>query len=79
MLRVAASDDPRLAPLAGVVAVSPVLHPDSAMRAMEQGWQVYQRYFVRKWSALAAAQAAAVVGRSWSDEDIFRLRRSARA
>lgn len=50
MLRVAASQDPRLGPLAGVVAVSPVLHPDSAMLAMEHGWQVYQRYFVHKWS-----------------------------
>ncbi len=51
MLRVAASGDPRLPPLAGVVAVSPVLHPDSAMRAMEDGWQVYQHYFVKKWSS----------------------------
>ncbi|MEO8306450.1 MAG: alpha/beta fold hydrolase [Pseudomonadota bacterium] len=50
MLRVAASQDPRLGPLAGVVAISPVLHPDSAMLAMEHGWQVYQRYFVHKWS-----------------------------
>jgi uncharacterized protein len=50
MLRVAASQDPRLGPLAGVVAVSPVLHPDSAMLAMEQGLPVYQRYFVHKWS-----------------------------
>jgi predicted alpha/beta-fold hydrolase len=50
MLRVAASQDPRVGPLAGVVAISPVLHPDSAMRAMERGWQVYQRYFVHKWS-----------------------------
>ncbi len=50
MLRVAASQDPRLGPLAGVVAVSPVLHPDSAMLAMEQGLPVYQRYFVHKWN-----------------------------
>jgi hypothetical protein len=49
-LRVAASGDPRLPQLAGVVAISPVLHPDSAMNAMETGWQVYQNYFVRKWS-----------------------------
>jgi predicted alpha/beta-fold hydrolase len=48
-LRVAASQDPRLPKLAGVVAISPVLHPDSAMLAMEKGWQVYQQYFVRKW------------------------------
>jgi predicted alpha/beta-fold hydrolase len=72
MLRVAASDDARVAPLAGVVAISPVLHPDSAMRAMEQGWQVYQRYFVRKWSrSLRRKQSL------WKDlihAEIFRLR-----
>jgi len=50
MLRVAASTDARVPRLNSVVAVSPVLHPDSAMVAMEQGWQVYQSYFVRKWS-----------------------------
>lgn len=50
-LRVAASADPRLPQLAGVVAISPVLHPDSAMNALEEGWQVYQNYFIRKWSA----------------------------
>lgn len=48
-LRVAASEDPRLGPLAGAIAISPVLHPDTAMRAMERGLPVYQRYFVRKW------------------------------
>jgi hypothetical protein len=48
-LRVAASGDPRLPALAGVVAVSPVLHPDSAMLAMERGWRVYHDYFVKKW------------------------------
>ena len=51
MLRVACSGDPRLPPLAGVIAISPVLHPDTAMRAMEHGWQVYQKYFIKKWSA----------------------------
>lgn len=50
-LRVAASGDSRVPELAGVVAISPVLHPDSAMNAMEEGWQVYQNYFIRKWSA----------------------------
>jgi predicted alpha/beta-fold hydrolase len=48
-LRVAASDDARVGPLAGAIAISPVLHPDSAMIAMERGLPVYQRYFVRKW------------------------------
>ncbi len=49
MLRVAASTTEPSVAVSGVVAVSPVLHPDSAMLAMEQGWQVYQRYFVHKW------------------------------
>ena len=49
MLRVAASGDPRLARLGGVVAVSPVLEPDSTLTALEKGLPVYQRYFVRKW------------------------------
>jgi predicted alpha/beta-fold hydrolase len=69
-LRVAASGDPRLPDLAGVVAISPVLHPDSAMTAMEQGWQVYQNYFVRKWSASLRRKQAL-----WKDlplgEEIF--------
>jgi hypothetical protein len=50
-LRVAANGDPRLPRLAGVVAVSPVLHPDNAMLAMERGWRVYHDYFVKKWVA----------------------------
>ena len=70
-LRVAASGDPRLPQLAGVVAVSPVLHPDSAMVAMEQGWQVYQNYFLKKWSASLLRKRAL-----WPalpiDEEIFR-------
>jgi uncharacterized protein len=50
MLRVAAAPAERVGPLRGAIAVSPVLHPDSAMRAMEEGLQIYQRYFVSKWS-----------------------------
>jgi predicted alpha/beta-fold hydrolase len=72
MLRVAASGDPRVGKLAGVVAISPVLHPDNAMRAMEQGWQVYQRYFVHKWSRSLRRKHAL-----WADlidAGIFRLR-----
>lgn len=72
MLRVAASEDRRLPPLAGVVAISPVLHPDSAMVAMEQGWQVYQNYFVKKWSRSLRRKRAL-----WSpqliEENIFGL------
>ncbi len=33
-----------------VVAISPVLDPEQTLRAMESGWPVYQRYFVRRWS-----------------------------
>jgi len=55
------------------VAVSPVLHPESAMRAMEHGWWVYQSYFVRKWSRSLRRKRAL-----WSahpiDDEIFRLR-----
>ena len=48
-LRVAAR-----APAAGirlqtVVAVSPVLRPSRTLEALENGWFVYQRYFVNKW------------------------------
>jgi uncharacterized protein len=72
MLRVASSQDPRLGPLAGVVAVSPVLHPDSAMLAMERGWQVYQRYFVHKWSRSLRRKQSAWPGDLHLD-DIFRF------
>ncbi len=33
-----------------VVAISPVLDPDHTLRALETGWPVYHRYFVRRWS-----------------------------
>lgn len=38
------------ATVAGVVAISPVLDPDRALTALEQGWSVYHSYFVRRWS-----------------------------
>ncbi|MEO6078419.1 MAG: alpha/beta fold hydrolase [Steroidobacteraceae bacterium] len=72
MLRVAASGDPRVGKLGGVVAISPVLHPDNAMVAMEHGWQLYQRYFVYKWSRSLRRKRAL-----WADlidAGIFRLR-----
>jgi predicted alpha/beta-fold hydrolase len=71
-LRVAASGDPRLPPLAGVVAVSPVLHPNSAMVAMEEGWRVYHNYFVRKWSASLERKRALWPGLPIGNE-IFRV------
>ena len=43
--------EPTLPPgVAGVVAISPVLEPEHAMRALEHGWSVYHHYFVRRWS-----------------------------
>lgn len=72
MLRVAASPDPRIGALAGVIAVSPVLHPDSAMIAMEQGWQLYQQYFVKKWTRSLRRKHARWAG--LIDAGIFRLR-----
>ncbi len=72
MLRVAASDDARVPPLAGVVAVSPVLHPDSAMVAMEQGLPLYQGYFVRKWSR-SLRRKHALWPTTEVDEGFFRL------
>jgi predicted alpha/beta-fold hydrolase len=72
MLRVAASDDARVPPLARVVAISPVLHPDSAMVAMERGLPVYQGYFVRKWSRSLRRKHTLWPGTAVG-EDFFRL------
>ena len=33
-----------------VAAISPVLHPERALRALEQGPWLYHRYFVNRWS-----------------------------
>lgn len=73
MLRVAASDDARVPALSGVVAISPVLHPDSAMVAMEQGFPVYQGYFVRKWSR-SLRRKHALWPNTGVDDRFFRLR-----
>ena len=59
MLRVAAE-----APQAGlridsVVAISPVLEPRATLTAIESSWGVYERYFVRKWSASLRAKQRA--------------------
>jgi predicted alpha/beta-fold hydrolase len=34
----------------GVVALSPVLEPAHTLRALEQGWPLYHKYFVHHWS-----------------------------
>jgi pimeloyl-ACP methyl ester carboxylesterase len=51
------------APAAGirltkVVAVCPVLRPWSTMRALEDGFWVYRRYFLRRWRRSLLAKAA---------------------
>jgi predicted alpha/beta-fold hydrolase len=48
MLRVAAAGVPTN--VAGVAAISPVLDPERTLSAMERGTQLYQRYFVDRWS-----------------------------
>lgn len=72
MLRVAASEDARVPRIAKVVAISPVLHPDTAMVAMERGWQVYQSYFVRKWSR-SLRRKRALWPHTSIDDGFFRL------
>ena len=65
-LRVAA--EPGLpANLRRAVAISPVLHPESALRALEQGARLYHSYFVRRWSRSLRAKQ-----RSWPDDFNFR-------
>jgi predicted alpha/beta-fold hydrolase len=36
--------------IGGAVAISPVLDPAVTLEALERGWSVYRRYFVRRWS-----------------------------
>jgi predicted alpha/beta-fold hydrolase len=45
--------------LARVVAVCPVLQPQSTMRALEQGLWIYRRYFLNRWRQSLRAKAAA--------------------
>lgn len=48
------------------VAVSPVLHPESALRALEQGARLYHSYFVQRWSRSLRAKQ-----RSWPQDFDF--------
>lgn len=64
-LRVAAEPDPP-GNLRRVVAVSPVLHPENALRALEQGPRLYHHYFVRRWSRSLRAKQ-----RSWPQDFDF--------
>jgi predicted alpha/beta-fold hydrolase len=45
--------------LSRVVAVCPVLQPQSTMRALEQGLWIYRRYFLNRWRQSLRAKAAA--------------------
>ena len=49
MLRVSA-DAGAPETIAGAVAISPVLDPAVTLEALERGWSLYRRYFVRRWS-----------------------------
>ena len=59
MLRVAASASEANLDIARVVAVSPVLDPAETLHAIEHGWPIYHRYFIRKWSASLLKKQAA--------------------
>ncbi len=48
-LRVARSAQEHGFDLDRAIAVSPVIRPRHVLDALEQGWTVYHRYFVRKW------------------------------
>jgi predicted alpha/beta-fold hydrolase len=58
MLR-AAADAALPGAVATAVAVSPVLHPARTLAALEQGWPLYRRHFVQRWSASLRAKAQA--------------------
>ncbi len=59
LLRVAAAAPQSGLKIASVVAISPVLEPRATLSAIESGPSVYQRYFVRKWSASLRAKQRA--------------------
>ena len=48
-LRVAAKADEENIPLNHVIAVCPVLKPHSTLEALDNGFFIYEKYFIRKW------------------------------
>lgn len=48
-LRVAAKAEEENIPLNHVIAVCPVLKPYSTMKAIDNGFFIYEKYFIRKW------------------------------
>jgi predicted alpha/beta-fold hydrolase len=72
LLRVAADAPQAGLRIASVAAISPVLEPRATLSAIESGLSVYQRYFVRKWSAsLRAKQRAWPQLYQFNDLDAF--------
>jgi predicted alpha/beta-fold hydrolase len=65
VLRAAASPDAP-AGIACAVAVSPVLDPAATLVALERGWVVYRRFFVRCWS-----ESLRIKQRAWPDAHDF--------
>jgi predicted alpha/beta-fold hydrolase len=57
-LRAAARAPAAGIPLTKVVALCPVLHPASTMRALEEGLWVYRQYFLQRWRRSLLAKAA---------------------
>ena len=49
--------------LTQAIAVSPVIRPAHVLDALEQGWAVYHRYFVRKWQRSLKIKQALYPGR----------------
>ncbi len=71
VLRLAGHARSALAPLKGVIAISPTMDPESCIESLEQrrNW-IYQRYFVRKLQARLRRKAKLFPGRF----DLSRLR-----
>ena len=58
-LRVASSSRAPALKIAGVAAICPVMKPVETMAALDGGWFVYRRYFIRRWrNSLLRKQAA---------------------
>jgi uncharacterized protein len=72
-LRVAAQARAARLDLARVIAVSPVLDPSGTLRALQQGFPGYERYFVRKWLRSLHRKQAAWPG-SYDFRELSRMR-----
>jgi predicted alpha/beta-fold hydrolase len=66
LLRVAADFRAPAERVAVVAAVSPVLEPEHTLAALEHGWLMYRRHFIRLWSCSLRAKA-----RAWPGEYDF--------